>query len=89
MRAVEKTPFGVWAAALPSEICDAIVEEGQKLAKQKATINEARGVDKKIRDGKVAWFSKDNWIEEILFKKFPQLRGKRILLLKEMVVVSL
>tara|TARA_B100000214_G_C23831932_1_gene564578 strand:+ start:39 stop:605 length:567 start_codon:yes stop_codon:yes gene_type:complete len=65
MRAVEKTPFGVWAAALPAEICDAIVEEGQKLAKQKGTINESGGVDKKIRDGKVAWFSKDNWIDSL------------------------
>ena len=65
MKAVEKTPFGVWAGELPPDICNQIVEEGSLLIEQQATI-KSKSIDTSIRNNKIAWFSKGSWIENLL-----------------------
>ena len=45
MRQVERTPLGVWAGELSSEVCDRIIEEGKLLAQQIATINKDNPID--------------------------------------------
>ena len=44
MRQVERTPLGVWAGELSSEVCDRIIEEGKVLAQQIATINKDNNI---------------------------------------------
>jgi len=66
VRQVERTPLGVWAGELSSEVCDRIIEEGKVLAQQIATINKDNNIDSKFRDGKVAWFNKGSWVDRLL-----------------------
>ena len=66
MKAVERTPLGIWAGALSNEVCDKIITEGALLSAEAATISHGRGVDEAIRDSKVGWFSSGSWIDNLL-----------------------
>ena len=66
MRAVEKTPLGIWAGALSNEVCDRIIAEGALLSAEAATICHGRGIDEAIRDSKVGWFPSGSWIDNLL-----------------------
>lgn len=66
MKQVENTPLGIWARALPEEVCETIISEGAVLSVEQATINHDRETDDTIRDGKVAWFPENSWIDNLL-----------------------
>ena len=66
MKQIKKAPLGIWMRALSDEICNKIIEEGLILTQESATVNQDRSVDSAIRDGKVGWFSKDYWIDQLL-----------------------
>ena len=45
MRSAIKCPYYYWTEALPSNVCDLIVEEGLKLPSENATVNTSRNIE--------------------------------------------
>ena len=66
MRSAIKCPYYYWTEALPSNVCDLIVEEGLKLPSENATVNTSRNIEEDIRKGLVSFFPENTWIEKLV-----------------------
>jgi len=66
MNQVEKAPFGIWTSAFSEETCNLIIEAGKQLKSQQATVSPKKQKNTKLRQGKISYFEKDSWIDNLL-----------------------
>lgn len=66
MKSVMECPYWWWDSALDPELCDAIIEVGNKLNFQDAGVTDDKTVDKRVRTTDVAFFPPQHWIDGII-----------------------
>lgn len=75
MKSIVNTPFYYFAEALPTELCDKIIEEGLKLDFKKAGVNADNKPDTRLRIGSVSWFNLDSETA-LLLQRYVMLANK-------------
>ena len=71
MRTIENNPIWFFGSAIPKKLCEQIIQEGKQLKAVDGTIDKERSekdfvVEKSLRDGKIAFFPEDYWIDKII-----------------------
>ena len=69
MRTIIKTPYWIWPAELSDSLCDAIIEEGNKLTEidAKVRLDKDKGeISTTTRETKISWYPEDCWVSDII-----------------------
>ena len=66
MKKILETPYYYWHEYLPKSLCEAIIEEGDKLRIDQAGMKDENTIDKEARETKVGFFPRQHWVESIV-----------------------
>lgn len=66
MKSIEKIPYHYWEAEFNDHLCEAIIQEGNNLTLEQATVDTDREIQTNLRNGLVSWVDTTHWINGLI-----------------------